>query len=79
MDNRPLRFDEFRDRVGQTVYMSATPGNWEMEQAHGQYAEQVIRPTGLVDPRVVVRPTKDRSTTLCTKSVSARHVTSASW
>ena len=58
MDNRPLRFDEFRDRVGQTVYMSATPGNWEMEQAHGQYAEQVIRPTGLVDPRVVVRPTK---------------------
>ncbi|MFD0559209.1 excinuclease ABC subunit B [Stackebrandtia endophytica] len=58
MDNRPLRFDEFRDRVGQTVYMSATPGNWEMEQAQGQYAEQVIRPTGLVDPQVVVRPTK---------------------
>ncbi|TWJ15707.1 excinuclease ABC subunit B [Stackebrandtia albiflava] len=58
MDNRPLRFDEFRDRVGQTVYMSATPGKWEMEQAKGQYAEQVIRPTGLVDPQVVVRPTK---------------------
>ena len=58
MDNRPLRFDEFRDRVGQTVYMSATPGKWEMEQAQWQYAEQVIRPTGLVDPQVVVRPTK---------------------
>ena len=58
MDNRPLRFDEFRDRVGQSVYMSATPGNWELEQSHGEYAEQVIRPTGLVDPRVVVRPTK---------------------
>ncbi|ADD43419.1 excinuclease ABC, B subunit [Stackebrandtia nassauensis DSM 44728] len=58
MDNRPLRFDEFRERVGQTVYMSATPGPWELEQAKGQYAEQVIRPTGLVDPQVVVRQTK---------------------
>ncbi|HIV57728.1 MAG TPA: excinuclease ABC subunit UvrB [Candidatus Stackebrandtia faecavium] len=58
MDNRPLRFDEFRARVGQSVYMSATPGPWEMEQSNGQYAEQVIRPTGLVDPKVVVRQTK---------------------
>ncbi|MGH8791910.1 MAG: excinuclease ABC subunit UvrB [Stackebrandtia sp.] len=58
VDNRPLRFDEFRARVGQSVYMSATPGPWEMEQTGGQFAEQVIRPTGLVDPKVNVRPTK---------------------
>ncbi|SDE05041.1 excinuclease ABC subunit UvrB [Glycomyces harbinensis] len=57
-DNRPLRFDEFRERVGQTVYLSATPGKWEMAQTGGQFVEQVIRPTGLVDPHVEVRPTK---------------------
>ncbi|MBN1172074.1 MAG: excinuclease ABC subunit UvrB [Micromonosporaceae bacterium] len=58
MDNRPLRFDEFSDRVGQTIYMSATPGNWELAQTGGEFVEQVIRPTGLVDPEVVVKPTK---------------------
>src|SRR6185436_12020065 len=57
-DNRPLRFDEFRDRVGQTVYLSATPGPWELEHTQGEFVEQVIRPTGLVDPQVVVKPTK---------------------
>jgi excinuclease ABC subunit B len=57
-DNRPLRFDEFRDRVGQTVYLSATPGPWELEHSQGEIVEQVIRPTGLVDPQVVVKPTK---------------------
>src|SRR5689334_6053811 len=57
-DNRPLRFDEFLDRVGQTVYLSATPGPWELEQAQGEFVEQVIRPTGLVDPEVVIKPTK---------------------
>nr|BFF24945.1 hypothetical protein GCM10025732_29100 [Glycomyces mayteni] len=57
-DNRPLRFDEFRERVGQSVYLSATPGKWEMEQTKGEFVEQVIRPTGLVDPHVEVRPTK---------------------
>jgi excinuclease ABC subunit B len=57
-DNRPLRFDEFLERVGQMVFLSATPGNWEMEQAQGEFVEQVIRPTGLVDPHVVVKPTK---------------------
>jgi excinuclease ABC subunit B len=57
-DNRPLRFDEFIERVGQMVFLSATPGNWEMEQAQGEFVEQVIRPTGLVDPQVVVKPTK---------------------
>ena len=57
-DNRPLRFDEFLERVGQMVYLSATPGTWEMEQAQGEFVEQVIRPTGLVDPEVVIKPTK---------------------
>ncbi len=57
-DNRPLRFDEFEDRVGQTVYLSATPGPWELGQSHGEFVEQVIRPTGLVDPEVIVKPTK---------------------
>lgn len=58
VDNRPLTFDEFEARVGQTVYMSATPGDYELEAAHGEFVEQVIRPTGLVDPKVTVRPTK---------------------
>ena len=57
-DNRPLRFDEFLERVGQMVFLSATPGPWELEQAQGEFVEQVIRPTGLVDPEVVVKPTK---------------------
>ncbi|MDP9792062.1 excinuclease ABC subunit B [Catenuloplanes nepalensis] len=57
-DNRPLRFDEFLERVGQMVFLSATPGNWELEQAGGEFVEQVIRPTGLVDPEVVIKPTK---------------------
>ncbi|GAA5116125.1 excinuclease ABC subunit UvrB [Haloechinothrix salitolerans] len=58
LDNRPLRWEEFADRIGQTVYLSATPGPYEMGQAGGEFVEQVIRPTGLVDPKVVVKPTK---------------------
>ncbi|HCJ69354.1 MAG: excinuclease ABC subunit UvrB [Corynebacterium casei] len=58
VDNRPLTFDEFEQRVGQTVYLSATPGNYEVAAAGGEYVEQVIRPTGLVDPQVTVKPTK---------------------
>ena len=57
LDNRPLTFDEFDARVGQVVYMSATPGPYEMAQTGGEVVEQVIRPTGLVDPKVVVKPT----------------------
>ncbi|WP_433207940.1 excinuclease ABC subunit UvrB [Dactylosporangium sp. CS-047395] len=57
-DNRPLRFDEFEERVGQTVYLSATPGPWEMGKTQGEFVEQVIRPTGLIDPEVVLKPTK---------------------
>lgn len=57
LDNRPLTFEEFRERVGQTVYLSATPGTFELAEAGGEFVEQVIRPTGLVDPKVVVKPT----------------------
>jgi excinuclease ABC subunit B len=56
MDNRPLRFEEWDAMRPQTVYVSATPGGWELEQTRGVFAEQVIRPTGLVDPPVLVRP-----------------------
>jgi excinuclease ABC subunit B len=55
-DNRPLKFDEFRERVGQTIYCSATPGDWEVEQTEGVVVEQVVRPTGLLDPMLEVRP-----------------------
>lgn len=57
-DNRPLTFDEFEERVGQTVYLSATPGDYELAASGGEYVEQVIRPTGLVDPKVTVKPTQ---------------------
>ncbi|MFC4003068.1 excinuclease ABC subunit UvrB [Prauserella oleivorans] len=58
LDNRPLTWEEFSDRVGQTVYLSATPGPYEMGQTGGEFVEQVIRPTGLVDPEVIVKPTE---------------------
>ncbi|MDO5077943.1 excinuclease ABC subunit UvrB [Corynebacterium sp.] len=57
LDNRPLTWQEFDDRKGQCVYMSATPGDYEMAASGGEFVEQVIRPTGLVDPKVVVKPT----------------------
>jgi excinuclease ABC subunit B len=58
MDNRPLKFDEFLERIAQTVYLSATPGKYELAKVRNDVVEQVIRPTGLVDPEVVVKPTK---------------------
>ncbi|MSX13573.1 MAG: excinuclease ABC subunit UvrB, partial [Actinobacteria bacterium] len=58
MDNRPLRFAEFSERIGQTVYLSATPGSYELGKVEGDVVQQVIRPTGLVDPEVVVKPTQ---------------------
>ena len=58
MDNRPLRFEEFVERTGQTVYLSATPGPYELTKSGGEVVEQVIRPTGLVDPEIVVKPTE---------------------
>src|SRR5216110_745389 len=59
-DNRPLTFEEFTRLVGQTVYVSATPGDYEMRLADDAVAEQVIRPTGLMDPKITVRPAKDQ-------------------
>ena len=58
LDNRPLKWDEFTERIGQTVYLSATPGPYELQKVEGDVVEQVIRPTGLVDPEVVVKPTE---------------------
>ena len=56
MDNRPLNFEEFEARVGQTIYVSATPGQYELTKTGGEVIEQIIRPTGLLDPVVEVRP-----------------------
>jgi excinuclease ABC subunit B len=58
MDNRPLRWAEFEERTGQTVYLSATPGPFELAAAQGEVVEQVIRPTGLIDPEIVLKPTE---------------------
>jgi len=58
IDNRPLTWDEFLDRIGQTIYLSATPGPYELQRVGGDVVEQVIRPTGLVDPEIVIKPTK---------------------
>lgn len=58
LDNRPLNFEEFQSMVGQVLYVSATPGPYELGQAGGEYVEQIIRPTGLMDPPVTVRPLK---------------------
>jgi len=58
LDNRPLKFDEFRKKINQAIYVSATPGDYELELVNNKYTEQIIRPTGLLDPTIEVRPTK---------------------
>ena len=58
LDNRPLKFPEFVERTGQTLYLSATPGKYELAKVNGDVVEQVIRPTGLVDPQIVIKPIK---------------------
>ncbi|MBA2662788.1 MAG: excinuclease ABC subunit UvrB [Bradymonadaceae bacterium] len=60
MDNRPLKFEEWEDHVNQVIYVSATPGTYEIEQCEGIVVEQIIRPTGLIDPQVEVRPATDQ-------------------
>jgi len=60
MDNRPLRFEEFEQITEQTIYVSATPADYELERAEGIYVEQLIRPTGLLDPKIEVRPSKNQ-------------------
>ncbi|MET0952669.1 MAG: excinuclease ABC subunit UvrB [Aeromicrobium sp.] len=67
MDNRPLKWPEFLERIGQTVYLSATPGNYEMEKVKDDVVQQIIRPTGLVDPEVIVKPTKGQIDDLITQ------------
>ena len=72
LDNRPLKFEEWDKMRGQTIFVSATPGEWEMEQTKGVFTEQVIRPTGLKDPLCIVRPAKDQIDDLmneCLKTV----------
>jgi excinuclease ABC subunit B len=58
IDNRPLTWEEFGERIGQTLYLSATPGPYELQRVQGDVVEQVIRPTGLIDPEVLIKPTK---------------------
>ena len=60
LDNRPLRFEEFQKRINQIVYVSATPGPYELEQAEGRLVDQIIRPTGLLDPKIEVRPASNQ-------------------
>ena len=60
LDNRPLKFDEFTEKINQTIYVSATPGDYELELVHNKFVEQIIRPTGLLDPIIEVRQTKNQ-------------------
>jgi len=60
LDNRPLTFEEFEKRINQVIYVSATPGDYEIEKAEGRIIEQIIRPTGLLDPKVEVRPSENQ-------------------
>ena len=82
MDNRPLRWEEFLDRIGQTIYLSATPGKYEIDKVGGveNTVEQIIRPTGLIDPEVVVKPTKGQIDDLIHEINAARGAApSGSW
>ncbi len=65
LDNRPLNFDEFESKVKQAIYVSATPGDYEKCKANNLIVEQIVRPTGLVDPQIVIRPTTNQIVTLC--------------
>lgn len=60
LDNRPLKFEEFEKKINQVIYVSATPGDYELEKVNGKFVEQIIRPTGLLDPTIEVRPTKNQ-------------------
>ena len=76
MDNRPLKFEEWDLMRTQTVFVSATPGPWELEQTKGKFIDQVIRPTGLIDPPVEIRPAKTQVDDLmheCRKVIENGH------
>ena len=75
VDNRPLRFEEWNQMRGQTIFVSATPGDWELEQSRGVFTEQVIRPTGLTDPECIVRPVDNQVDDLmeeCRKTIAKK-------
>ena len=60
LDNRPLKFNEFEEKINQVIYVSATPGDYELDKTHGEIVQQIIRPTGLLDPTIEVKPTKNQ-------------------
>lgn len=75
VDNRPLKFEEWNQMRGQTIFVSATPGDWELEQSEGSFTEQVIRPTGLADPVCLVRPVENQVDDLmneCRKTIAKK-------
>lgn len=65
LDNRPMKFDEFESMIHQAIYCSATPGDYELEKTGGEVVEQIIRPTGLLDPKITVKPTKGQIDDIC--------------
>ena len=79
MDNRPLKFEEFRDMWKQVVFVSATPGKYELESTGGEVVEQVIRPTGLVDPEIVVHPAQGQVPHLLEQIKKRAAAASACW
>lgn len=78
MDNRPLKFEEFEALAPQTIYVSATPGNYELEKSGDEVVDQVVRPTGLLDPIIEVRPVATQVDDLLSKFVSVRPLMSVS-
>lgn len=65
LDNRPMRFDEFEGMINQVIYCSATPGDYELEHVHNHVTEQIIRPTGLLDPKITIKPTRGQIDDIC--------------
>lgn len=78
LDNRPLKFEEFEALAPQTIYVSATPGNYELEKSGDEVVDQVVRPTGLLDPIIEVRPVATQVDDLLSKFVSVRPLMSVS-
>ena len=79
LDNRPLKFEEFEALAPQTIYVSATPGNYELEKSGGDVVDQVVRPTGLLDPIIEVRPVATQLMIFFRRFVSERQLTNAYW
>lgn len=79
LDNRPLQFDEYQALTGQTIYVSATPADFELQQSEGVYVEQLIRPTGLLDPVIEVRPSLNQVDDLIDEIHKVIEKTSAFW